>query len=429
MRITGRFPESKAKRHLSITLGKMLQPNGRTEHEEHLPYLRAANVQWGSVDFSDTKSMWFSSQDKAKYGLSTGDLVILEGGDVGRSAILSGIDGFLGFQNSLHRARPLKSNDIRFALYWMHHLKSFGYFDLVCSKATLSHFTAEKFAETPYPQVDFDTQKVIADFLDCETARIDQLIEKKQRLVELVNEKRAVETDQLIFGPVDDGLMPSSKVKFLAKRISKGTTPSTLGAELVSEGVRFLRAENVWFGLVTDSPQHYISEETHRMMSRSALEANDILVVIAGATTGKAAVIRDDQIPANTNQAISYVRLWQPYLAPVVSAAIQTKRVQQEILLTSVQSAQPNLAMEDLGNLTVPAPRRDDALTLIEKLESADVKYRFLTDSVSFSIGRLQEFRSALITAAVTGQIDVASWGKQGTTDRRLDEIEEAMQA
>jgi type I restriction enzyme S subunit len=180
---------------------------------------------------------------------------------------------------------------------------------------------------------------------------------------------------------------------------------------------------------VTDNPQHYISEATHRIMARSALEPNDVLVVIAGATTGKAALIRDDQTPANTNQAISYIRLWQPYLAPVVSAAIQTKRVQQEILLTSVQSAQPNLAMEDLGNLTVPAPRREDALALIEKLERADNKYRSLTDSVSRSINKLREFRSALITAAVTGQIDVATWGKKGPTDHRLDEIEEEMQS
>jgi type I restriction enzyme S subunit len=73
-----------------------------------------------------------------------------------------------------------------------------------------------------------DSQKAIAVFLDRETPRIDQLIEKKQRLLALINEKRAVETDKMIFGPVDGGLMPSSKVKFLAKRISKGTTPSTL---------------------------------------------------------------------------------------------------------------------------------------------------------------------------------------------------------
>ncbi|WP_157884609.1 restriction endonuclease subunit S domain-containing protein [Neorhizobium galegae] len=273
---------------------------------------------------------------------------------------------------------------------------------------------------------DAQTQKSIADFLDRETARIDQLIEKKQRLVVLVDEKRAVETDKMLFGRVDEGLMQASKLKFLAKTISKGTTPSTLGAEMASEGVRFLRAENIWFGIVTDSPQHFISDETHQIMARSALEENDVLVVIAGATTGKSAVIRKVQIPANTNQAISFIRLWKPYLAPIVSVAIQTRRVQQEIRLTSVQSAQPNLAMEDLGNLTVPAPEKNEAIKIISELELSDKKYRTLTDRVSNSINRLRELRSGLITAAVTGQVDVATWGQKGRADRCLDQIEEA---
>jgi type I restriction enzyme, S subunit len=271
-----------------------------------------------------------------------------------------------------------------------------------------------------------ETQKAIADFLDRETARIDQLVEKKQRLVDLIVEKRAVETDKIVFGPVDGGLVPSSKIKFLAKRISKGTTPSTLGAEMVAAGVRFLRAENIWFGAITDSPQHFISDETHQMMARSALKPKDVLVVIAGATTGKTAVVQEGQTPANTNQAISHIRLWRPCLAPVISAAIQTTRVQQEILLTSVQSAQPNLAMEDLGNLKVPAPNKDVAFAMIKRLEGADAKYRSLTDSVSQSADKLREFRMSLITAAITGQIDVTTWSRQGQTDRSLDEIEEA---
>jgi type I restriction enzyme S subunit len=284
-----------------------------------------------------------------------------------------------------------------------------------------------KFADFPNDWIaapNADAQKAIANFLDRETARIDQLIEKKQRLVQLTNEKQALENDQMLFGPVDKGLMQASKLKFLARRISKGTTPSTLGAEMVSEGIRFLRAENIWFGIVTDSPRNFISEETHRSMARSALEANDVLVVIAGATTGKAAVIRRDQIPANTNQAISYVRLWKPYLAPIVSAAIQTKRVQQDIILTSVQSAQPNLAMEDLGNLTVPFPERDEATRMLADLEQSDKRYRSLTDMISNSIERLRELRSALITAAVTGQIDVTSWPRRGSLDSRLGQYE-----
>ena len=57
------------------------------------------------------------------------------------------------------------------------------------------------------------------------------------------------------------------------------------------------------------------------------------------------------------------------------------------------------------------------------------MKIEQTTDAVTVSIDRLREFRSALITAAVTGQIDVSTWGKQGTSDRRLDQIEEATSA
>lgn len=189
MNVTGNFTASKCKRHLDIVLGKMLQPNASTEFDKYIPYIRAANVQWGQVDWSDLKAMWFSPSDRRKYTLEDGDLVVLEGGDVGRCAILQDAPNVLGFQNSIHRVRARADTDIRFAFYWMAHLKSFGYLDLVCSKATLAHFTGEKFAEAPFPVVDLATQRQIADFLDRETARIDLLIEKKQRLVALLGEK------------------------------------------------------------------------------------------------------------------------------------------------------------------------------------------------------------------------------------------------
>jgi type I restriction enzyme S subunit len=56
-------------------------------------------------------------------------------------------------------------------------------------------------------------------------------------------------------------------------------------------------------------------------------------------------------------------------------------------------------------------------------------RHKRLASTVVLSIDRLREFRSALVTAAVTGQIDVVNWGKHGQTDRRLDRIEEAMRA
>jgi len=201
--VTGQFPQSLIKRHFDVTLGKMLQPKSKNTGDECLPYLRAANIMWGHVVTDDIKKMWFSRIDKHKYTLKKGDMVVLEGGDVGRSSIVRKCDGFLGFQNSVHRVRAKSGNSIRFALYWMHHLKSYGYFDLVCSKATLAHFTAEKFAVTPFPRLEYNIQKTIADFLDRETTRIDKITEKTQRSIDLLKEFRSALITAAVTGQID----------------------------------------------------------------------------------------------------------------------------------------------------------------------------------------------------------------------------------
>ena len=203
MNVVGSFRPSKCKRHLEITLGKMLQPNASSELDKSMPYIRAANVHWGRVDRSDLKEMWFSPSEMGKYTLRNNDLVVLEGCDVGRCAILEGAPQELGFQNSIHRVRARKGIEIRFVYYWIKHLKSLGYIDLICSKATLAHFTGEKFAETPFPVIDFVSQQAIADFLDRETARIDLLIERKQRLVELVRERSLSAIERAVSAEAD----------------------------------------------------------------------------------------------------------------------------------------------------------------------------------------------------------------------------------
>src|SRR3990167_8469547 len=75
------------KRDFEIVLGKMLQSDQGREDETEESYLRSANVQWEGVDLSDVKTMWFSSAEKRDLLLREGDLVVNEGGDVGRCTI------------------------------------------------------------------------------------------------------------------------------------------------------------------------------------------------------------------------------------------------------------------------------------------------------------------------------------------------------
>src|SRR5690606_25580346 len=85
----GEVPEHWAvtllKRGFEVVLGKMLQPEAKRDSDELLPYLRAANIQPSGIDIADVKKMWFGIEEKKSLLLLRGDLLISEGGDVGRS--------------------------------------------------------------------------------------------------------------------------------------------------------------------------------------------------------------------------------------------------------------------------------------------------------------------------------------------------------
>jgi type I restriction enzyme, S subunit len=266
-------------------------------------------------------------------------------------------------------------------------------------------------------------QTSIASFLDRETAKIDALIAEQQRLIELLQEKRQA----VISHAVTKGLNPNApmkdsgvewlgevpehwevkKIKHLARSISKGTTPSTIGEDFTESGIRFLKAENITPSGITIFPEFFISAETHATLSRSALLGSEVLVVIAGATTGKSAVLQEDICPANTNQAVSFIRTENQLTSCWINNWLSLDATQRRIALDSVQSAQPNLSMEDLGNLPIAVPPGNEMLEIVS---SCDMQIDITQSIISASrklIELMTERRSALIVAAVTGQIDV----------------------
>ena len=98
-------------------------------------------------------------------------------------------------------------------------------------------------------------------------------------------------------------------------------------------------------------------------------------------------------------------------------------------LAHAVKSAVPGVDRNDVHADATVVPPISDQRAIAACLDEETANIDSLVAKVRQSIGRLREFRSALITASVTGQIDVSTWGEQGTTDRRLDDIGEATSA
>lgn len=160
------------KRRYNVVLGKMLQPEAKTAEEQLLPYLRAANIQWSGVDTSDIKQMWFSPLECESLRLLDGDLLISEGGDVGRAAIWRNELAECYFQNSVNRVRGREGQSTTFLYYWMCEVKAKGFIDALCNKSTIAHFTAEKVAVVPIVYPPAEEQLQIAKFLDRRRRRL-----------------------------------------------------------------------------------------------------------------------------------------------------------------------------------------------------------------------------------------------------------------
>ncbi len=266
-------------------------------------------------------------------------------------------------------------------------------------------------------------QTRIAVFLDQELGKIDELVAEQRRLMELLKEKRqSVITHAVTKGLNPHAAMKSSgiewlgdvpthwevtRIKRLSSLISKGTTPMTVGADFTKDGIRFLKAENITEAGVVEQPEFFISKEAHDTLSRSSLADGDVLVVIAGATTGKACVLSKEILPANTNQAVSFVRPKDKTHSAYINSWIGTSLVRNFIFLNSVQSAQPNLSMEDLGNIPLLLPPPDELEEIKNFIAVETAKFDTLTAEAQRASDLLHERRAALISAAVTGQIDV----------------------
>lgn len=191
-------------KHLGqVTLGKMLQSQGKQGYVE-APYMRAANIQPdGVVSDSDFKTMWFSPSELRSLDLCQGDVVVVEGGvgGYGRAAFLSKSLHGWGYQNSVNRIRPF--GDGRFIAYYLQAVRAKGLIKAYCNIVSMPHLTAEKLESMPVPIPPDDEQCRIANYLDDQTSRIDELISESEDLITLSQERRAALITAAVTGQID----------------------------------------------------------------------------------------------------------------------------------------------------------------------------------------------------------------------------------
>tara|TARA_R100000789_G_scaffold37622_1_gene40193 strand:- start:837 stop:2243 length:1407 start_codon:yes stop_codon:yes gene_type:complete len=195
----------------SVELGKMLDEK-KVSGEYLLPYLRNRDVQWGRVNVDGLPAMDIKSLEMDRYTVSHGDLLVCEGGEVGRAAIWRGVSGKIGYQKALHRLRPLKKqrDTVEFFFYVLEAAVFRGVFEQSEAKATIAHLPAEQFRQYRFPFPPLSEQIEIANFLKVGLGEIESLFSASEELVESLQERRSSLISAAVTGKIDvRGWQPS----------------------------------------------------------------------------------------------------------------------------------------------------------------------------------------------------------------------------
>lgn len=198
--------EQAVKHAYSITLGKMLQNAPAAADDIEVFYLKAQHVQWDGVNLTDLPTMWASPEEVDLLRVRVGDLLVCEGGEVGRAAIVDREpETPTIIQNALHLVRGRSGSDTRFLLYVLRQAVESNWIAAVCNASTISHFTADKFREMRVRIPDTRRQAAIADYLDAECKRLDNLRETAIRTIDLLKERRSATISAAVAGDLDTG--------------------------------------------------------------------------------------------------------------------------------------------------------------------------------------------------------------------------------
>ncbi|ACK50501.1 type I restriction enzyme [Methylocella silvestris BL2] len=287
-------------------------------------------------------------------------------------------------------------------------------------------------------------QKVIADFLDRETARIDQLIEKKERFSALAAERWRATLDAEILGRTTAGKrsltsgqpyisdVPADWVLTPLKHLVDPRRPVMYGIVLpgpnVENGIMIVKGGDVKPNRLSPDRLCKTSREIEAGYVRSRLRGGDLVMAIRGGI-GDVEIVPADIEGANLTQDAARIAPRHGVLNRWLRYALQAPSVFAPLGAGANGAAVRGVNIFDVDRVLVPVPPTAEQIVIADRLDIKEQQILRMREKIFDHAKLIQEFRAALITAAVAGQINVDTWGKRRETDRRLDRIEEKMSA
>lgn len=397
--------------------------------DKGVPIIRSTNIREKGLDSNGLFFIknTFADQNESKY-LYENDIITVRTGFPGISSVVpASLNKSQCFTNLI--STPRKEFSSKFLTYFLNSASGKAYFDLLGWGSAQKNISVPILQDFPLAYPELKVQEVVSNFLDHETAKIDTLIEKQQQLIKLLKEKRqAVISHAVTKGISYEGKpeapMKDSGVEWLGKipehwivaRYKYCTTRVIVGiAEAATHaysdlGTPLVRSTNIKEDGLRTSDLLYLKDSFAEQNESKYLLENDVVTVRTG-YPGISAVV-----PKELNKSHCFTNLIstpkERFCPHFLSEYLNSDMGKAYFALQGWGSAQKNISVPILQEFPIAYPPYQEQKFIAEYIAKQRIKFKALLERSELSIKLMNERRTALISAAVTGKIDVRNWKK-----------------
>ncbi|QRX92333.1 restriction endonuclease subunit S [Streptomyces noursei] len=391
---------------------------------------QAAGLHWTRTRFHE-----FSGDPRKLKGYLRPDDVLINStgtGTLGRVGYFTespdGLPCMADSHVTVVRGKP-DELDSRFAYYWLgcRPFQEYVYAALVVGATNQIELNRDRLGDAPIPLPPLEEQRRIADFLDAETARIDELAEATEGQRILVSERRGAAFQESVReegGPSLDSLDPGCRdddwsmepLNRVLRQLTNGYVGPTRDL-FVANGVPYLQSLHIKNGRVDFSRRpYYVQSQWAAERPRIRLGFEDLLIVQTGAI-GEVGIVDQDFVGASCH-ALLIARTHRNLLLPrYMWHAFRSHWGRHALLREQTGALHPHLEAGNVRFMKIPVPSVASQLRVMERTEEITRDAERVGAALERRTKLQAERRQALITAAVTGQFDVSTASGRNVTD------------
>ncbi len=423
--------------HLTVRIGSGKTPSGGAEvyQNEGIPFIRSQNVYDDGLRLDDIVYIDESIDEEMAWSrIFPNDILLnITGASLGRTCIVPKDFGKANVNQHVCAIRMEQSENSYYIAGYFKSAIAKAYYDFAQNGSGREGLNFEQIGTMQIPLPPLPEQKAIAAFLDQKTAQIDRLIEKKKALIERLNEKRTALITESVTGKnlakildeekVSRGAAEHAEIKYKDSGVEwLGEIPEEWDAfpmrrvtENVKTGTTPSGADEIYYsedGINWYTPGDFIGEislgEAKRKLSEEGIQEVRIfppftvLLVGIGATIGKVAVILEKSSFNQQINGISYGEGVDPLFAAYFLTTLK-----DYIVKCGKYTTLPIINQDETKSLPFICPPLSEQKAIAAFLDRKTTQIDQMKEKVQAAIEKLQEYRTSLITAAVTGKIDV----------------------